>query len=96
MKNLLYSINIILFFLLMQSCNNSRCVSNTSSKPTPPGGQTTGQHKEGNTSTPIDMSEPSNDTTITPSPRIEIKHGSEDQEKIDSLKRANMKKKKGG
>jgi len=96
MKKSLSSINILFCILLSISCNNN--VGGGVSKPTitTTGGHQTGNKNTGDTTKPEDTLNPPNDTSIKVSPNKEFKHGSKDQQLLDSLKRANMKKKKGG
>ena len=82
--------------LLSTSCNNN--VGGGVTKPTgsTTGGKKTGTSKGGTSVKPEDIQNPPNDTSIRVSPNTGIKHGSKDQELLDSLKRNNMKKKRGG
>ncbi len=94
MKNLLYSLSTLSCLLLSQCCNHVGSANINSSKPDVKGGHTTGQKQPGDTTAPVIMHEPPNDTSIHAGPHVEIKHNSDDQQKLDSLKRVNMKKKK--
>jgi hypothetical protein len=95
MKNLLYSLSVLSCFILSQCCNQVGSANKNPSKPDIKGEQTSNQKKPGDNTAPVIMQEPPNDTSIHVGPRVEIKHNSDDQQKLDSLKRVNMKKKKG-
>ncbi|MBK9107606.1 MAG: hypothetical protein IPM92_04280 [Saprospiraceae bacterium] len=97
MKKLLSSINILFCILLLSSsCNNNVGGGVTKSTGSTTGGKNTGNSKDGSSVKPEDSMNPPNDTSIRISPNTGIKHGSKDQELLDSLKRNNMKKKRGG
>lgn len=94
MKNLLYSLSVFTCLFFSQCCNQVGSANTNSSKPDINGEQKSGQKKPGDNTAPVIMHEPPNDTSIHINPHVQIKHNSDDQQKLDSLKRENMKKKK--